>query len=87
MYELISGAIMLACFVIGIFFIKFWKKTHDKLFIMFAIAFWILSIERLVLGAIGTQHELGPKVYLIRLSSFIMILFAIIQKNREADKN
>lgn len=83
MYELISGAIMMACFVTGIFFMKFWKKTHEKLFVMFGVAFWILALERLVLGYIGTHHEHGPMIYLIRLSAFIMILIAIVQKNRE----
>jgi uncharacterized membrane protein len=86
MYELISGAIMMACFVSGIFFIKFWKKTQDKLFLMFAAAFWILSLERLVLGYLGTQQELGPKIYLIRLTAFVLILVAIVQKNRESEK-
>jgi hypothetical protein len=86
MYEIISGALMMACFVVGLFFLKFWKKTHDRLFFMFAIAFFLLSAERLVLGYIGVRHEFGHSVYLIRLSAFIMILVAIIQKNRESSE-
>lgn len=86
MYEILSGAIMMACLITGIFFFRFWKKTQDKLFLTFAWAFWILTLERLVLGYIGTQHELGPKVYLIRLCAFILILIAIVQKNRENEK-
>ena len=86
LYEIISGALMMACFVAGLFFLRFWKKTHDKLFIMFAIAFFILSFERLALGYLGINHELLPKVYLIRLSAFIMILLAIVQKNRESSE-
>ncbi len=86
MYPLLSGAIMMACFVSGIFFFKFWKKTRDRLFVMFACAFWILSLERLVLGYIGTHHEMGTTIYLIRLTAFVLILIAIVQKNRESEK-
>lgn len=86
MYEIVSGAIMMACFVTGIFFFKFWKKSRDKLFITFAAAFWILAVERLVLGYLGNQQELGPQVYFIRLTAFILILYAIVQKNREGKK-
>jgi len=86
MYEIISGAIMMACLTAGFFFFKFWRKTTDVLFLMFAAAFWILSLERLVLGYIGTQNEPNPEIYLIRLSAFILILLAIIQKNHESTK-
>lgn len=81
-YEILSGALMMACFVVGLFFLRFWKKSHDRLFFMFGIAFFLLAVERLVLGYVGVKNELGPSVYLIRLSAFIMILMAIIHKNR-----
>lgn len=83
MYELLSGALMLSCFVASLFFYKFWKKTHDKLFIMFSAAFAMLSFERFVLGYLGTR-EVFTSVYLIRLCAFILILMAIIHKNRES---
>lgn len=83
MYEIISGALMMACFVAGLFFIKFWKKTHDRLFIMFAFSFFMLSMERLVLGYIGTRNEPSTMIYLIRLLAFVLILIAIIDKNRK----
>ncbi len=86
MYEIVSGAIMMACLVAGFFFFRFWKKTTDVLFLMFAAAFWLLSLERLVLGYIGTKNEPNPEIYMIRLSAFILILLAIVQKNHESGK-
>ena len=82
MYGVISGALMMGCLIPSIFFYKFWKKTHDKLFLMFSAAFAMLAIERLVLGNLGTA-ETHLKVYLIRLFAFLLILVAIIIKNRE----
>jgi Family of unknown function (DUF5985) len=84
-YEILSGALMMSCLVTGLFFLKFWKKTRDKLFLIFAFAFFTLSLERLVLGYIGRGNEPSPQVYLFRLGAFILILIAIINKNRESN--
>jgi hypothetical protein len=84
MYHFVSGGIMMACLVAGFFFYKFWKKTSDPLFKMFASAFWLLAIERIVLSYVGANNEPRPEIYLIRLSAFLMILIAIIRKNRNA---
>lgn len=82
-YEILSGALMLACFVAGLFFYKFWKKSHDRLFMFFSFAFFLLSLERLVLGYLGTNNEPSPFIYLIRLGAFLLIIFAIYNKNKE----
>ncbi len=83
-YEILSGAIMMGCLVAGIFFTVFWKKTHDKLFQMFSLAFYLMAVERFVLGCLGKNSE--PKIYFLRLAAFILILCAIIMKNRESVK-
>lgn len=84
MYHFLSGGIMVACLTAGFFFYRFKKKTNDPLFSMFAFAFWILALERVVLEFIGTAQEPKPEIYLIRLSAFLLILFAIVRKNRNA---
>lgn len=86
MYEILSGAIMMACLTAGFFFFRFWKKTSDVLFLMFAAAFWILALERLILGFLGNQNEPNPEIYTIRLSAFVLILLAIVQKNHESSE-
>lgn len=85
MYEVYSGALMICCLVAGLFFLKFWKKTGDQLFRWFSLAFFLLSFERLVLGYIGGQNEPSPLVYLIRLSAFLIIIYAIVDKNRSSN--
>lgn len=83
-YHFVSGGIMMACFAAGFFFFRFWKKTSDQLFIMFAVAFWLLAVERIMLSYVGANNEPRPEIYLIRLSAFLVILYAIIKKNRNA---
>lgn len=77
---------MMSCIVTGIFFIRFWKKSYDRLFLIFSGAFFMLALERLVLGIIGTKHEPTPEIYYIRLSAFLLMLIAIIDKNRSTGK-
>jgi len=78
---MLSGAIMLNAWAISVFFLRFWKKTHDRLFAWFALAFNLLGIERITIVAIpGESHF---HVYLIRLVAFLLIIFAIWDKNRK----
>lgn len=82
MYEVFSGALMICCLVAGLFFLKFWRKTNDRLFMLFSFSFFLLSFERLVLGYLGSRNEPSPLIYLIRLAAFILIIYAIVDKNR-----
>lgn len=81
-YGAAAGSLMVCCLVAGFFFLKFWKKSQEILFMYFALSFFILAFERLVLIGLGTKNEPSPYVYLIRLGAFILIIYAIINKNR-----
>jgi Ca2+/Na+ antiporter len=83
-YEVISGALMMACFVAGLFFFSFWKKSQDRLFALFSLAFLLLASERLILGYLGSSNEPSSYVYLVRLSAFVIIIFAVADKNRRS---
>lgn len=82
MNQLVSGAMVMAYLTAGLFFLRFWRQTHDRLFAMFAAAFWILAIQRLALGITVETTENATWLYVIRLVAFLLILFAIIDKNR-----
>lgn len=80
----ISGAIAMACFTIALFLFRFWRRTRDRLFLMFSAAFALMMIERIILVTIGSSHEFAPYVYLVRLLAFVLIIAAIVDKNRKA---
>lgn len=82
MSQFLSGAIMMACWVVGLFFLRFWKKTKDRLFLIFAAAFWMLTVERLILAMLNKENEIYSFVYIIRFFAFVFIIWAIIDKNR-----
>ena len=87
--QFMSGGIMVGCLACGFFFFRFWRKTQDSLFAVFAAAFWILAVERVFLLAtvnlndLSGTHELRGYVYWFRFIAFMLIIIAIVMKNRK----
>ena len=78
----LSGAIAFGFLVCGLFFLRFWRRTRDPLFMAFALAFALLGIGQAVLALANIPTEERGSLFLIRLSAFALILFAILRKNR-----
>jgi uncharacterized membrane protein HdeD (DUF308 family) len=76
------GVIVTASLTAGTFFLKFWKQTHDSLFLGFGAAFIIEGINRLGFLFLEQPNEGSPVIYSIRLLSYLLILGSIIHKNR-----
>jgi uncharacterized membrane protein len=79
--QLISGILVSGYLVAALFFLRFRRETGDRLFLVFAVAFAILAVQRLAL-ALTTENE--TLIYGLRLLAFVLILAAIIDKNRKA---
>jgi uncharacterized membrane protein HdeD (DUF308 family) len=70
----------------GIFFLKFWKRTRDFLFLAFAIAFIIEGLDRASVITLAKPNEGAPWIYLVHLLASGLILAAILKKNYGARK-
>lgn len=81
---LVSGAIAMGYAVAGLFFLRFWRETRDRLFLIFSGAFGVLGLQRLALVFSRDMVEDHTGLYLIRLLAFLLILGAIVDKNRSA---
>jgi uncharacterized membrane protein YeiB len=79
---LVSGAILMGYAVCALFFLRFWRQTHDRLFLVFALAFGLLGIQRLALVLTEPVEEWRTGLYVVRLLAFLLILGAIVDKNR-----
>lgn len=75
----LSGAIVFGYAIAGLFFFRFWKRTADRLFVMFAIAFWLLGAIRLAITMFKVEED--HYLYWIRLVAYLLILAAIVDKN------
>lgn len=76
------GAVAMASFVAALFFLRFWRQTRDRFFLLFAIAFALDAITRFTLGLVQPDNEAEPLFYLARLLTFSLIIAAIVDKNR-----
>lgn len=82
--SVVAGATVMGYAVCGLFFLRFWRRTQDRLFLVFALAFWLLGGQRLAMGLMTPVEETRTGLYLVRLFAFLLILGAIIDKNRSA---
>ena len=82
MNDFVGGGVMVAALAVALFFTRSWRRTGDRFFLLFALAFALLSAERWGLLFIRPEHELRHSVYLLRLAAFSLILVAVIDKNR-----
>ena len=80
----LSGAVTMGFVVAGLFFLRFWKRTGDGLFMAFALAFWLLSLNQALLALTDIPVEERSPLYLIRLAAFGLIIASIWMKNRRA---
>ncbi|HYG24978.1 MAG TPA: DUF5985 family protein [Verrucomicrobiae bacterium] len=81
----LSGAIFIGCWAIGLFFFRFQKRKGDRFFGFFGWAFFLLAFERALLVAVNPTDEFKAYIYLIRLVAFLFILYAIYDKNRSSE--
>ncbi|MBA3685035.1 MAG: hypothetical protein H0W72_07310 [Planctomycetes bacterium] len=70
---------------ITLFFLRFWRRSKDRLFLAFAIAFLIFAVSRTGLAFLE-DDESRTYIYLLRLAAFLAILWAIVDKNRSLPK-
>jgi hypothetical protein len=84
MFLFLSGMLFLGCLVLAAFFLRFWRRTGDRFFLMFAIAWVFFALERLGLAILNAPEEPAARMYFLRLAGFLVIIVAILDKNRAA---
>jgi len=81
MVSFLAGATVMGFWLAGLFFLRFWRRTRDGLFAVFAAAFALLALNQ----ALSVLLELGREelgwVYLLRIAAFTLIIIGIIRKN------
>jgi len=82
--QFFNGAATISLLVISWYFLRFWKRTRDRLFLYFFAAFTILMTERIVRAVMVVDNEWAPYVYLMRLAAFVTIIAAVVDKNRRS---
>jgi hypothetical protein len=79
--DFFSGIIAMGFAVCAVFFLRFWRRTRDSLFLVFSIAFLLLALNQALTTLLGLPLEERSWLYLLRLAAFLIIIGAIVRKN------
>jgi hypothetical protein len=77
----LGGAVTLGYLVGGLFFLRFWRRTRDRLFLAFAVAFALFALNQGLVDLLEVVREPWSLVYALRVVGFLIILGAILDKN------
>lgn len=67
----------------GLFFFRFWRQSRDALFAFFGAAFVLLALSWGLLAFFSPTEEARSYIYAIRLLAFLLMIVAMIDKNRK----
>ena len=82
LYDFLSGAVAFGFAACALFFLRFWRRTREELFLAFAVAFLLLGTGQTILALANIPTEERGSIYILRLIAFLLILIAIYRKNR-----
>jgi hypothetical protein len=82
MHDFINGALTLESVAIGLFFLKFWRTGRDRLFVVFATAFFVLALDWGLRSTWAPSQETRHYFYLVRLAAFVLLIAGVADKNR-----
>ena len=91
-YAYIGGAVFALLMVAALLFARFYRRTRDRLFLFFSIAFGVLALNNLLFIVLNNRFSEAAEdaghatMYGPRLIAFGLILYAIIDKNRSPGK-
>jgi len=81
-YLFLAGAATMGFAVASLFFLRFWKSMRDPLFAAFSAAFLLLGLNQALVALADVPLEDRAFFYLLRLTAFAIIIWAVIQKSR-----
>jgi hypothetical protein len=82
MESFLLGVIVTASLTAALFFLRFWRNTRDQLFLAFGAAFGIEGLNRIGFLLLERPNEGSPVIYIVRLLASLLIIAAILRKNR-----
>ena len=84
--DYLAGMITMGYLVSAAFFLQFWSRTKDALFLSFALAFLLIAISAAFTSLLQLPLEEYSWIYLLRLAAFLLLIAAILQNNLAGQK-
>ncbi len=85
MIDFITGLVTMGYMASSLFFLRFWTRTRDRLFLAFFVAFALFATEQAFLAWARAMREEETWFYLLRLIGFGLIIAGVVDKNKRSD--
>jgi hypothetical protein len=85
MREILVGMSTMGFIIAALYFLRFWRRTKDRLFVTFSCAFVLLAINQVLIGLSVGPREDESLLYLPRIIAFALLIVAIVSKNLAKD--
>jgi hypothetical protein len=79
----LNGAAAMACGAIGVFFLRFWSTSRERLFAALAVGFSALAANYTMLGLLPLADERRGYAFGIRSLAFLVILVGVLHERRD----
>jgi hypothetical protein len=76
------GAIAMGTLVCSLIFLRLWRESSDRFFLFFSLSFLVQAVNRVALSMEPSPNEGSPLHYWVRLLAYVLIIVAIVDKNR-----
>lgn len=87
MDDFLLGGAFAAALAIAAFFLRYARDTGDRFFTLFALAFVALATNRLLLVLVDDEQEDSAAIFAIRAVAFLLIIVAVVDKNRSGQRS
>jgi hypothetical protein len=74
--------VMMGFLVAGLFFLRFWSRTRDRLFAIFGFAFFLMAVNEAFVDVTSPTNEV-VFAYVLRIIAYLMLIAGIVAKNLE----
>lgn len=82
MNSFLWGAGAALALVAASFFLRFWRRTRDSLFLAFSAGFAVLAAHWVALGIVNPHSETRHFLYVVRFVAFALFIAGVVAKNR-----
>ncbi len=79
--DFVAGGLTVSFLLAALFFLRFWRRAADGLFLSFGAAFLLLAVNQTLVAVLGAEDERTGFTYVLRVLGFLLILGTIVREN------
>lgn len=76
-----GGALTMGYLVASLFFLKYWRRVGDRLFLTFAAAFALLAVNQAVPTLMHVADDGRAGFFVLRLVAFGLIIWGLLRNH------